>query len=326
MNTNEPKEIDLFDIFRQIGKWLKGIIKKFLTFLKMLLDFIIRKFIILVVITILTTIGSYYYFKISKTNNFYRTEMILGSKSIPAKELINHINNINLLIKDENINYLQTKFQLDSATVQKIKKIGAYWYIDQDNDNVEDYIDFSNNFQAVDSAKRIDNKIYVLLETFDNDLNENVKNSILYSIKNNEYFKKLTDNYILQNKNLLQKVEEEIADIDSLQQIIIQSSKKLYSNAGEKQILILNEKQPRVFNHEILTLFKEKQKIEAELNLWSKPVIVIKDFAPLKKPVKTIIEFGISSIIASLLITTLFLLIFDNRKSIIQYIKTTRNN
>jgi len=121
MNKNNSEsathddEIDLYDLFRRIGKtlskWFKAIGRGILTSI-----FFLTRNIIPLALSILLGIGLSYLMKWS-SKPFYKSEITLRSNAVPTSEMIAVLNKLKLLLKEKNIQGIESSLSLSKENV-----------------------------------------------------------------------------------------------------------------------------------------------------------------------------------------------------------------
>ncbi|OFX22966.1 MAG: hypothetical protein A2041_00410 [Bacteroidetes bacterium GWA2_31_9b] len=217
------------------------------------------------------------------TQNHYKSSLVINTYTISENFIIEYINNLNSIIKDENYNYLSEKMKIDSSLLVSIKEIKAESAYDEKEKKKLGYLT-------------------IFVNVNNNQILEQLSKGILNYINNEPYAKNEIEIYIENNKNLISKIDEEIKKIEVLQEM------NIFQNQNNADVNIYNSQ--KSFQNELLELIKEKQNREKSLK-FAVPFRIIQDFTIYQKPVsKTISYTLIGGIIFGFL--ALFFLIIKN--------------
>ncbi len=258
MNKNND-EIDLIEILLKFTNWLKGICNSIIMF------FIRNAFCLLIFILIGVGLAVVTYFS---TERFYNTEMVLQTNAVSSTEMINYLNNFD--VKSFNNNSLS------------IKNIKAYYIIDNNKDEHPDYVDYDNVQDTSITNRRMVDKVDILISVYENAPIDSIKNAIFSYINKNHYFQKVNDLRIKQLNDLISKTDIELQKLDSVETINY-FYKDPYQKETGKNMIILNEKEIKLFHNDVLRLYKKKQENEEELFLYKDIVTIIQDFTTVTK-------------------------------------------
>jgi len=163
-----------------------------------------------------------------------------------------------------------------------IKSIKANWIIDINKDGIGDYVDYEDLFNMMDtSMRRLNSRLNIKVEVFDTTAIQGLSGAIVYYIESLPYFKKSHVNKIKQINENLEKVNIELAELDSLQDILY-FKEKLKTKENDK-FLILNEKEEQLLHSQIIGLYGSKLGYERTLELFPDMVTIIQDFTPVTK-------------------------------------------
>lgn len=317
-------EIDLLELFNRMGR---GIKRGVLWIYRVILDFlmlIVRKSLWIVAFTIIGLIVAYVLYQGSR--RYYSSEMTAISNSINNTYVVGSINLLNDLFKQNNYSIAANYLNIDINRAKQIKSIEAFYTIDINKDRLPDYTDYKRQYNPKDSTiKRLDNYFVISLEVYD----ENVFSQVRDGIKNYIYMNKfIIDNNnerIRQNKILIETIEAEIRRLDSLQKVEYFEIPQM-QRATSNQMVVLNEKDRKLYHEQKLLLEKEKLRLEKDLNINSEPITIVQDFTPLSKAEnpysKYAIKFGLLFAVIGFLVSILW----QYRKTILTtYLKIIKN-
>ena len=279
-NKKTVQEIDLLELFNLICRKIKKNLVNLLRVILFLIFFGIKRvhFIILFMLGGMA-IGLFFY---SQTHRFYSSDLIAQPNGISSIDMVDYIDDLSLLCKKGNKQAMSLSLSLPDSVIDKIKNIEAFHYIDVNNDNIGDFIDFANSFDAKDTTKKIiSNRIYLKVDVFDNQIFDAVRTGIFYYISSNPYLLKLNELRKKELNELIIQTKKEIIKIDSLQNVEYFNTNNELTTSNESQLMFLSEKDKRMYYHDKLRLLKDKQGYEKELELSTAPITVIKDFTHL---------------------------------------------
>ncbi len=321
--TTERKndEIDLIEVFQKIGTGIKNLFNWFINLLYNILLFFIRKAILIIIIMIIFLSFGYYKYKTSP--RFYSSSIEAYSNAISSIDMINYVNNIHELFRTNNTVVLQSKLNVEQEELKKIKNVKAYKVIDLNQDGVSDEIDYFEKYSTADTLVS-ENRFVVKVEVFDPAIFPIIQASILSYIDKNKYINELNTVRKKQLNELIVKLDEEINALDSLKKTeYFKINEKLEPLSG--QLLVMNEKETKLYHDQIISLYKQKQDLEQNLELRTEPITIIQDFSALttiENDLMTYVKtYGIMGLVISILIS----FITEKRKEILKIISDSRN-
>ena len=321
--TTERKndEIDLIEVFQKIGTGIKNLFNWFINLLYNILLFFIRKAILIIIMMIIFLSFGYYKYKTSP--RFYSSSIEAYSNAISSIDMINYVNNIHELFRTNNTVVLQSKLNVEQEELKKIKNVKAYKVIDLNRDGVSDEIDYFEKYSTADTLVS-ENRFVVKVEVFDPAIFPIIQASILSYIDKNKYINELNTVRKKQLNELIVKLDEEINALDSLKKTeYFKINKSLEPQSG--QLLVMNEKETKLYHDQIISLYKQKQDLEQTLELRTEPITIIQDFSALttiENDLMTYVKtYGIMGLVISILIS----FITEKRKEILKIISDSRN-
>lgn len=282
-------EIDLLELFNRMGKAIKNFIKWLISIIESFFLLLIRKSIWIISFSIIGGFVGYSFY--NNTPRFYSSEMVARSNSMNNSVIVNSINLLNDLFENKNFTALGNYLGTSPEEARKIKSIEAYYGIDLNKDKIADFIDYSNSYNPKDTTqKRLSDVFYLKINVFDETIFPNVRDGIKKYISTNPY--------ILQNNNvrkeqtlsMIEEFQSEIKKLDSLQKVQYFEVPKM-QKGGNSQMVILNEKESKLYHNEIIYLYNRKLTLEKELSLNPDPITVIQDFTQLSKAENPLIKF-----------------------------------
>jgi hypothetical protein len=279
IQSQSPQEIDLLQLFQKMGEGIKNFFVWLFRGMLFLIIFGIRKIHFILLFAVAGALIGYVLF--SNTQRYYSSYMVAQPNGISSADMINYINDLHDLCKKKNSQALAYDLQMADTTARKIKDIQAFFIIDINKDGVGDYVDFKNAFSPRDTTMaRLEDRIHVTVEVYDNTAFENVKRGLYRYMNKNPYLIKLNEIRKNELQELIAQTQHEIQKLDSLQNTdYFQSNTRASQNSS--QLMILAEKEPTMYYRDKLSLTIRKQEYQKELELATDAFAVIKDFTNL---------------------------------------------
>lgn len=310
----KPQEIDLIELFTNIGnwfvkqaKWLFGIfVSIFYFFLRNTLWFLL-----------IITGGVIFAFFIHRASpNYYKSQLIGYSHTVSNVEVIRSINNWNYT----------SSFTIDK--LENIKAIGATYVLDINNDGIWDNIEDLSLLSKLDTnvmKQRLYGNFCIQVEVYDTTLIYEIKNKILDYISNNKRVIERNSIRLKQYEELIPKLKKEMDELDSLKRMeYFEKNKPMQAKLGE--MILLGEKETKLYHNELISLYKQQQAIERELYLNEDPYEIILDFSIPNQEENNLTVTAIKIVKIFLLVGFFIILFFDQRKFIMQQIKNSKKH
>jgi len=318
MPTNSPvkdDEIDLLELFRRMGrtllKWLQAAGRAFLVSF-----FFLLKNSFILALSILLGAGVSYLFKWT-SKPFYKSEITIKSNTISNDEMIPYINKLNLFLKEENLTAVASSLSTNPEKAETIRDIEAFWIIDMNNDSIPDFSDYRNKHNVYDTVNvRMKDRFVIRAEVSDPEDLILIRNGILYYINNNPVFQQKNDFRLKQNNEMLARLNYDINQLDSLQKIKYFEETRNRKPEEGGQMIFLQEQKTQLLYEDIYKLYKIKQKLDLENNLYPEIVTIINEFYVPNKRHNGGYYFGKVMIPLSFGLTLLFLILYKNRKKL----------
>jgi len=302
---NTPQEIDLIELFTNIGNWIKRIFFN-------VLYFFLRNalyFILLVIFGILAGIISYF-----ASKPYYKSELIAYSHTINNIEVLQYVNNWNY------------KAAFTEDQLEKIKDVSALYLLDRNKDGIWDMIEEKPDKPVVDTAilnKRVYGNFCIRIEVYDTTMIPLVKEKVLAYLESNPRSKEINIIRLQQAKELIPKIQKEIDDLDSLKRMQYFDKDKL--NQDKKgDLLILNEKETKLFYGDILGLIQRQQSIQRDLFLNPDPYEIVQDFSVPFRSENSIVKNVEIFTLISLVLGFFLILYYDQRYRVLKLIKESK--
>jgi hypothetical protein len=327
--SGKDDEIDLFDLFRRMGRtlnnWSHALGKGFL----ISLVFILKRWILLA-LSVALGIGISYFMKMT-SESFYTSDLVLRNnayvyhtKKDPAKpalisvsDLVSHVNRLQLFCKQKNTAAFAEAISSSNDQIINILDISAFWVIDKGADGIPDYIDYSNSQNVYDTVNvrmkdRFD--IRVRIKT-PQDLSK-VRDGILRYINSDSLIKQRNRLRIRQYNELVARYSYDIKQLDSLQKVKYFEESRNVLPRGGGQMVFLQEQKTQLLYTDIQNLYDKKQNLETDLNLYKDAVTVLSDFTLPANRDNGALYYGKYIIPVTVLITLLLLIMMANRRKL----------
>jgi hypothetical protein len=218
--------------------------------------------------------------------------MIIDSYTISEEIRINYINQFKSLLSDENYELLSSKTDLEIPDLKNIKEISTHTDGNKDDEDV-----MFINVKVFDTS--VLPKLAVGIQSF------------MYSfpyVKDEIELFKVNSESLINDFELLKENSKSL--INNINVLVIDSI-----NSSKRNYYINELSNDKSFHNEIIDLFKEKQKIEKELN-YALPFRVIQDFTIFKNPVNNSLKHTLKGAILFIFAALIVLILIDINKRI----------
>lgn len=311
-------EIDLLELFNRMGRSIVRVTLWMLEQVKRFIILLIRKSLWIAFFGITGLVIAYLLY--TNSQRYYASEMTAISNSVNSTYIVNSVNLLNDLFKENNNKIASEYLQLNIEETNKIKSIQAYFGIDVNHDKIPDYIDYENDYNPKDtSIKRLPDYFYVRIEVFDEGIFPKVRDGIINYINRNPFVISNNNERIRQNNILINAIELEIRKLDSLQKLEYFELPQIEKSRNGSMV-VLNEKDRKLYDNRIINLKKDKLDLEEENRLYRDPITVIQDFTPLSKAENPYMRYAKFWGIIFALLGFVLSLVWQNRKWIIKQI------
>jgi len=285
--TNPPKqirddEIDLRDLFNRIGntlsKWFRAIGEALVRTIVFLL-----KNIIPLIISVIIGVGISYALKWI-TKPVYTSEITLRSNVVPVEQMISNLKQLTILLKEKNFNRVATLLSISPEKAKIIGMIEAFWIIDMNNDTIPDFIDYRNSHNVYDTMNvRMKDRFAVRVELQESQEIPQMKGYLFSYVDQNPVFRQQNELRLRMIDELYARLNYDIEQLDSLQKVkYFEETRNIKPEKGG-QIFFLQDNTTQLLYSDIYNLFRRKQELDQEKNLYNEILTVINDF---HQPVK----------------------------------------
>ena len=213
----------------------------------------------------------------------YTSSMLIESYTLKDDVIIEHMNNINSIIKDKNYKYLSELLEIDSDQLIKIE---------------------ANKLEH--SKYKETNYIKVVVETKNNTIYKTLSKSLLNYLAKSIYIKDQIKIFRDQNEYLINKLDNQIQLLEEMDTI------------KKSEINIYNNKTS--FHNNLIYLVKERQEIQKQLTFAS-PFRVISDFVIFLNPKNKTVTYSFLGALSLSFLSLLILLFKKINENIIKYLQ-----
>ncbi len=324
LQNNNNQEIDLWDVFKKLGAWIRQTVEWFYDVFLFAFVFLIRKSLWLVGFIILGCVLAFFMHKTMKP--YYNSNMQLRANVMDNAFFVNMINDLS---GARDLDALTQKLNLpDTSMAKDILSITACFGVDLNKDGIVDMVDITNKYIRGDSAKAsqvVPGYFYINASVYSDKVLPYIKKGIMNIIENNVYVKRYNDDRFVRVNEAVATLTTQINLLDSLQKVDYFDRERRQSiKAGAGPLMVLSEKDQKLYHADILTLTEQRRALESSLILDPNPVTLVKDFSEMQSPVKSFVSYAKPIVSTVLLAGLAFLIIWDNRKKIFQLINEKR--
>lgn len=308
-------DIDLLDLLNRLGKSLTRGIKALGRGILSTFFFLIRNWLWLG-ISLVIGVGISYIIKLS-TERFYTSDITLRSNTITNVEMISYVNRLHTFCREENLDELASALSVDRRKVKDIKDIKAFWIIDMGRDGTQDYVDFRDKHNVLDTINvRMQDRFLIRVKTSIPQELAGIRDGIIAFIKKNEFYQNQNTLRIKQSNDLLARIDYEVQQLDSLQKIkYFEESRKLIPKEGG-QIIFLQDYQTQLLHQDISQLIRQKQDIERIQTIYADLITLLSDFTPPFKPDNGALYYGKVIIPVVVALAIILILLIGKRKQL----------
>lgn len=309
-------EIDLLDLFRRMGKGLSrfgnALGKAFL----ISTVFLLRRWIPLT-ISIILAIGASYLLKYA-TESYFTSDLVLRTNNAASTdEMITYINRLHTSCVDGNKEALVSAIGLTSVQTDNILDIQAFWVIDNGNDKIPDFVDYVGDHDVYDTVNvRMQDRLNVRVKILQPQELTNVRDGIIKFINKDPLFQQRNNLRLRQNGELLKRLDGDILLLDSLQKFKYFEETKNYLPRMGSQMIFLQEQKTQLVYDDIYKLYKQKQELEMDRDLYKEIVTVLNDFSIRSQRENSGLYYAKTFIPGFFLLTLLILIIRSNRRKL----------
>ncbi len=310
-------EIDLLDLFNRMGRTLGRWANALGTALLVSTIFLLRKWLPLT-ISVLLGIGASLLMK-KASESSYTSDMVLRTNVADPDEMISYLNRLHLFCIEENKAALANSIGLSPDQVNNIGDISAYWIIDNGNDGIPDMVDYSQRHDVYDTVNvRMEDRLNVRVKIKVPQELTNVRNGIITFINSEKLFQQRNELRLKQNEEMISRMASDIKLLDSLQAFkYFEETRNLKPQSGGSMVF-LQEQKTQLLYPDIHTLYKTKQALESEQELYKDIVTVLSEFTIPANRDNGGLYYAKTIVPVFFLITLIILIAITNRKKLFE--------
>jgi hypothetical protein len=308
-------EIDLLELFRRmgltVGRWARAIGKGFL----ISMVFLLRRWLPLG-LSLVAGVGISFILKMN-SNPFYTTDLVLRDNIQSNADMISYLNRLQMYSREGNTRALEEALSISPAQAKGIIEISAQWVVDLGRDGSADYVDFNNDFDIYDTLNtRLQDRVNVRAKIVSPQDLSVLRNGIIKYLNSDSIFQQKNRVRLVQNRDMLSRLEYDILQLDSLQKIkyFEETKYRLPQNGG--QMIFLQEQKTQLIYSDIYALYAKKQFLESERDLYKGTVTILSEFSRPAKRSNGTLYYGAKIIPLLFALTLIILIILANRKKL----------
>ncbi|MCK9155057.1 MAG: hypothetical protein M0P12_02975 [Paludibacteraceae bacterium] len=312
MEQLDKKEVDLLDILHTFFGYIASFFKLLYKGCIWIIRFIFKnkkKLIFFLVI------GFLYSLYESRTDNLnYKANVVMNINIHDAYFFDKLINTLDSYSQNKNKSLLKNALNVSEDNAQSIVSIKSYFFIDKLVNGTPDEVDFEKNFNPLDTMSTImKDRLYIEVVVKDTTLLKNMTNSFNYYFSCNKLLKEENEIRLKQMDENINSTNIELIKLDSLRNYEYFKHNK-DGIANMDKIVLMNEKEKKLYHEEILSLEKKRQDIQWTKEVNSQCVTFTSNFNIDAKPANRLTKSALKYM-SIMFVLGFFLSIFTTYKS-----------
>jgi|GEM_PF-5388535 len=250
-NKNPSEDFDLYDLLitikNKIYKW---------------------RVLLIIALILGVTSGPIIYHFSSKT---YLSRLLVTSNLLKGSAFIVVVDDLQRLIREENIDALKKLLNVSDTTARKIQELRV--------SSSQKFVERKLNVDIPEEVQYNDQVTNFIIEAYvsDNNILPELERGLLYYFKNNYYMKESGSRFKTELQEEIQKIDNELIDLDSVKKNL--GIRNLPSNSKTSNIYISD---PGKISDEVIKLYQLK--MEDMDKIRKADVRIMENFIPNKKP------------------------------------------
>jgi len=231
--------------------------------------------------------------------------------------VIPYLNKLHIFCTEGNTAELASALSVKHESINEINDISAFWIIDQNKDGIPDYVDYKNSHDVYDTTNiRMTDRLNIRVKVKSPQELSVISEGITRFIKKDSLFQQKNRLRLRQNNELLTRLDYDIIQLDSLQQVkyFEETRNRKPENGG--QMIFLQEQKTQLVYTDIYDLYARKQAIESERVLYKDIITVLSDFSLPAKRDNGAAYYAVRVIPALFCLTLIILIMLANRKKV----------
>ena len=314
-NTRDD-EIDLLDLFRRMGNTLRSWINALGRAFLITTVFLLRRWLPLG-LSIFLGIGASYLFKFTSDSS-YSADLVLRNNTVSNADMISYLNRLHTFCIEDNSQALAEAISFSAIQTKNIIDINAFWIIDNGKDGTPDLVDYRNSHNIYDTINlRMQDRLDIRVKIKSPQELGQVRNGILKFINSDSLFQQRNRIRLRQNLESIARLDYDIVQLDSLQQIkYFVETKNQRPQTGGQILYLQQQNNTQLIYPDIQTLITKKQALESERDLYKEIVTVISEFSLPAKRENGGLYYAKIFIPAFFCLMLLILILLANRKKL----------
>ena len=238
---------------------------------------------------------------------YYHSEMIAYSSIAANSEIVKSVNNWNY----------SREFTKEDA--EKIKNVYASFLLDVNEDGEWDIIEDMHTVDKLDTTlgQRVSGVFAVMLDVYDTSMVYPIKEKLIKYLFENEKIANRNKERLEKLNRLQQKIGEQLFLLDSLQKYeYYKEEEPSVMTAMNNQMMFLQKKDKRLYDQNILELYKQQIELKREIAVDKDPYDIRVDFQIPREGSITIVREIIIDVIAFLIFGVIIVFFRERRKDI----------
>ncbi|WMN07761.1 hypothetical protein QYS48_29805 [Marivirga arenosa] len=277
--SNNSDEIDLRELFSAIGNFFKNIFLGFIMLIVKFRNATLKHIKIIIVFGLLggfVGIALNYYLP-----DYYSSYMLINSKHSSGRLMENSVDKLQQLSSEGNYIQLAKILDIDTVQAKNLKGFRYEPFVSEEEivelevlkEQLKGSIDDEETINRFVEKLKIDNKstYKIFVEVFNNDGLAELEQPLVNYFRENEYVSKRLEIEKENLKDRAQNLREELARLDSLKKILMNSYSNLFSDkakSGSNNVILGDEKvDPISIFEESKIQYRELQRIEEDIYL-----------------------------------------------------------
>ncbi|WMN12371.1 hypothetical protein QYS49_33375 [Marivirga salinae] len=278
-SNHNSDEIDLRELFSAIGNFFSNIFFNFILFIVAIKNAIVKNIKLIVILGLVGVIlGIVTHFF---TPDIYKSSILLRSTHLNARLMESSIDKLQLLAQDENRKQLAITLKIDTAIASNIVSFSYEPFVSEEEiielevfkEQLKSEIEDEEIINRFVERLRMENKstYRIYIEVLDRTLISDLEEPLINYFKNNPYVSKRLEIQEQHLKLESQNIEEELAELDSLKEILFKNFRMVgkRDRDGSNNVILADEQTTNpisVFN-ESRKAYEKKLEIEKKLYL-----------------------------------------------------------
>ena len=295
------EELDLWELFKKIGQALKSCFV-----------YLLRRSIWLAAFVAIGVIFCIYLSL--KDKKYYSSMAMFCSKNVNSTLVISQIDALGDLFAKKKYDELVLMLQIPRDVIEEVKSIKGLYAIDADRNKYPDYADVNEQVRANPkdtTLGKMDDYFYLKLDVYSDKPFASILQALQYYINKDEFLKRENEYAIVQQKQLLATMKEQVALLDSFQKA---DYFKRGGISGGQQLYLIDEKGTRLYHSDYLLLYQKQQKLEKDLAFYTDVITPVQGLSLLTTPENSFVFYLKEHIWKFLLLGFICVLLWDYRR------------